>query len=89
MPIPPLSSILTATGALGAVLFLIFLTSRTARLGGFLMRPAGKLLAIEETIALDQRRRLQLVRCENQRFLLLTGGSQDVVIDRLPGKEMV
>lgn len=84
---PPLSSILTAAGALGAVLLLIFLASRTARLSG-LARPGGKLLAIEETVALDQRRRLQLVRCENQRFLLLTGGSQDVVIDRLPGKEV-
>jgi flagellar protein FliO/FliZ len=84
---PPLSSILAAVGALGAVLLLIFLIGRAVRVGGWLTRPAGRLLAIEETIALDQRRRLQLIRCENQRFLLLTGGSQDLVIERLPGKE--
>ena len=33
-----------------------------------------------EVIALDSRRRLYLIECEDSRVLLLTGGGQDVVV---------
>lgn len=37
-------------------------------------------LALKETIALDPRRRVHLVRCGDKHVLLLTGGTQDQVI---------
>ena len=82
-----LTSILTAAVALPAVLGLIWLAGRLARAGGMGMRrpngAKGRGLALEETLALDQRRRLLLVRCEGRRVLLLTGGT-DLVIGWLP-----
>lgn len=81
--------VLAAIAALAAVLGLIWLAGRLARAGGFGMRHAGpkgarpRVLAIEETLALDPRRRLVLVRCESGRVLLLTGGT-DLVLGWLP-----
>jgi flagellar protein FliO/FliZ len=81
-------SILTAIGALAAVLALIWLAGRAARLGGMAKRPAnGRLLAVQDVIALDTRRRLHLVKCEGRRVLLLTGGAQDVVVGWIDREE--
>ena len=81
------TSILTAAVALPAVLGLIWLAGRLARAGGMGMRrpngAKGRGLALEETLALDQRRRLLLVRCEGRRVLLMTGAT-DLVIGWLP-----
>jgi hypothetical protein len=41
---------------------------------------AGGPLRLEQTIALDARRRLLLVRCGGRRVLLMTGGPQDAVV---------
>ena len=85
MLLPSFSSVLTAFASLAAVLGLIWLASRATRWGGLATRGAGsRLLGVEETVALDQRRRLSLVRCEGRRVLLLTGGGQDVVVGWLP-----
>jgi len=82
-----LTSILTAAVALPAVLGLIWLAGRMARAGGIgLRRPPGtkgRALAVEEALALDQRRRLLLVRCEGRRVLLMTGGT-DLLVGWLP-----
>ncbi len=79
--------ILTAILALIAVLALIWAASRVAKFGGIgPRRAAGRLLLVEEAIALDQRRRLHLVNCEGRRVLLLTGGGQDVVVGWLPDR---
>jgi len=76
-----ISSVVTAIAAFAAVLALIWITARVARFSGFAQRPAsGRLLAVEDVIALDTRRRLHLIRCEQRRVLLLTGGGQDVVV---------
>jgi hypothetical protein len=40
----------------------------------------GGALAIEQVLALDGRRRLCIVRCEQRRVLLLVGGNQDLVV---------
>ena len=40
-------------------------------------------LAIEQTCMLDGKRRLVLVRCDEQRVLVLTGGPTDLVIPML------
>ena len=85
-----ISSLLTAGAALAAVLALILAAGRIARqcrTGRFGARRSASnrgasRLAIAETIALDQRRRLHLIRCDGGEFLLLTGGATDLVIRR-------
>lgn len=78
-------SIVTASGALLCVLVLVALAARLVRMGGWASRPRdGKLLALQESIALDGRRRLHLVQCGTQQVVLLTGGTQDVVVGWLP-----
>ena len=44
---------------------------------------AGR-LAVEQACMIDGKRRLVLVRCDEQRVLLLTGGPADLVISVLP-----
>jgi flagellar protein FliO/FliZ len=75
------TSILTVAATLCAVLALIWLVGRAARLGGLARRPAsGRLLSVQDVIALDSRRRLYLIACRDRQVLLLTGGGQDVVV---------
>jgi flagellar protein FliO/FliZ len=77
----PTASILTVAATLVAVLGLIWLVGRAARFSGLARRPAsGRLLAVQDVIALDSRRRLYLIECQDRRVLLLTGGGQDVVV---------
>ncbi len=72
---------LTAFAALAAVLALVWLASRAARWGGLAPRRAGtRRLEVQEALALDGRRRLTLVRCDDRLVLLLTGGAQDLVV---------
>jgi len=74
-------SLLTAAAALAAVIALIWVAGRAARLSGMAHRPAhGRSLEVEDVIALDARRRLHLVQCQDKRVLLLTGGAQDLVV---------
>ncbi len=82
MTMEPISWI-AAAGALAAVLGLILMAGKLARQAG-LAPQAGKRLRVEESVALDTRRRLILVRCDERSLLLLTGGSQDQVVGWLP-----
>jgi flagellar protein FliO/FliZ len=76
----------TAAGALLVVLVLVALAARLLQMRGWNPRPgAGKVLAVQESVALDSRRRLHLVQCGQRQVLLLTGGSQDVVVGWIPG----
>ena len=86
--VPNLSVVLTAFAALAAVLALIWVAQSAARLAGFAQgRPvSGKRLAVQEAVAIDPRRRLHLIRCDGQEVLLLTGGTQDVVLGWLPAR---
>jgi flagellar biogenesis protein FliO len=45
---------------------------------------AARRISIEETCPVDAKRRLLLVRCEEQRILILTGGPTDLVVATLP-----
>jgi flagellar protein FliO/FliZ len=75
------TSVLTAFAALVAVLGLIWLAGRVARFGGMARRPAGGgALAVQDVLALDTRRRLHLIKCNERHVLLLTGGAQDIVV---------
>ncbi len=82
MTMDPISWI-AAAGALAAVLGLILMAGKLARHAG-LAPQAGKRLRVEESVALDTRRRLVLVRCDEKSLLLLTGGAQDQVVGWLP-----
>ena len=76
---------ITAAAALIAVIALILLAGRLAGRAGLApaARGAGR-LAIEESLALDARRRLVLVRCDGRALLLLTGGPKDEVVGWVP-----
>ncbi len=41
-------------------------------------------LAIEQVCVVDGKRRLVLVRCEDQRILLMTGGPTDLIVSVSP-----
>lgn len=73
--------ILSGVVALAAVLVLIWLASRAARFTGLAVRSnSARRLGIAETLPLDQRRRLYLVRCDGRELLILTGGGSDAVV---------
>ena len=78
--LPSFVSFAWPLAALFGVLALIWLMQRIARVGGYGRRHSGSRLAVVETLSLDPRRRLQLVRCDARCVLLLTGGVQDLVI---------
>ncbi|MGC1410895.1 MAG: hypothetical protein WA864_18360 [Acetobacteraceae bacterium] len=76
-----ITSVLSVVVALLAVLGLIWLAGRAARFGGMARRPTtGGLLSVQDVLALDARRRLHLIKCDQRRVLLLTGGAHDVVV---------
>jgi flagellar protein FliO/FliZ len=52
-------------------------------LRGLSAPPISRRLGIEEVCAVDPRRRLVLIRCGEQRFLLMTGGPADLVVATL------
>ncbi len=82
-------TLIMAIAALALVLGMVLLAQRAARWGGLVPRGGGR-LALVEAIAIDPRRRLTLVRCDERQVLVLTGGGQDVVvgwIDPPPGAE--
>lgn len=83
---PYLSTGLSAAGALGGVLGLIWLFGRGARLAGLASRPArtGRTLSIAEVVPLDARRRLYLISCRDRQLLLLTGPEGDHALGWLP-----
>jgi flagellar protein FliO/FliZ len=79
------SSLLTAIAALVVVLALVWLGARAARLTGLAPRPMGtRILALQDALALDSRRRLLVVRCGARDVVLLTGGGQDLVVGWMP-----
>ena len=85
MPLP-IGTLVSAIAALGAVLALVLLAGRVARLT---RSPAGRRLALLETLALDRSRRLSIVRCDGRELLLMTGGGSDTVVGWLPATEGV
>ena len=83
MPIPG-TTLLTAVAALAAVLLLVLAAGRLAKLGGLAKLRTGKRLAVREALALDGRRRLLIVACDERELLLMTGQGADSVIGWLP-----
>lgn len=86
----PFTTTLTAFAALAVVLGLVWLASRAARWGGLAPRPSGgRRIVVQDALAIDARRRLTLVRCDDRTVLLLTGGAQDLVVGWLPDQSSV
>jgi flagellar protein FliO/FliZ len=71
--------------ALALVLALAWGAARALR-GSRFVAPAGRRLQLAESLALDTRRRLLLLRCDGRELLLLTGGGQDIVLGWLEEK---
>ena len=77
------TTVLSAGAALAAVLGLIWLASWLAR-STRLLRPGGTgRLRLEQSLAIDTRRRLVLASCDGRGVLLLLG-PQDQVVGWLP-----
>jgi flagellar protein FliO/FliZ len=78
-------TILTALFALGAVIvaivLVLWLLKLLARASGNVSRGRNRRLAVVDTLSLDPKRQLLIVRRDNVEHLILTGGSQDLVIE--------
>lgn len=69
--------------ALCAVLALIWSIQYAIRVGRFTSCIAGSStarLVLVQSLPLDPKRRLQLIKCDDRHVLVLTGGSQDLVL---------
>lgn len=79
------NSFLTAAFALGAVILAILLAlwlmKVVFRASGNVVRGRNRRLAVVDTLALDPKRQLLLVRRDNVEHLILTGGAQDLVVE--------
>jgi len=83
----PVSSLLSALAALVFVVCLIWLTGRGLRMTRSASLPfVGKRLAVIDSLALGPRKRLLLIHCDGKDLLLLTGGTQDILLGWLPPK---
>jgi flagellar protein FliO/FliZ len=79
------TGLITAAAALAGVLAALVLVLRGLRAAG-MARATGRRLAVEEAVAIDARRRVVLVRCDGREALLLTGGTQDLMLGWLEPK---
>ncbi len=88
MPVS-LTSILTAAAALIAVVGLVVLAGRAARMTGLArLRGGGQRLSLRDNLALDRTRSLRIVQCDGRDLLLLVGGQTDIVVGWLPAPEL-
>ncbi|KQX39827.1 hypothetical protein ASD04_04005 [Devosia sp. Root436] len=79
------NSFLTAIFALGAVivaiLLVLWLLKLLFRASGNVTRGRNRRLAVVDSLALDPKRQLLIIRRDNVEHLILTGGAQDVVVE--------
>lgn len=79
-----LISLLQYAAALAFVLALIFALSWAVRrygLEGRMGVRAGRRLSVVESLVIDNRRRLLLVRCDGREHLILLGHTHDLLIE--------
>lgn len=75
-----IQTVAMAGAALAAVLGIIVLAGRGARMLRLAQPAAGRRLVLGEALALDRTRRLQLVSCDGRDILLLIGGTSEQVV---------
>lgn len=79
-----IQTVAMAGAALAAVLGVIVLAGRGARVLRLGQPAAGRRLVLGEVLALDRTRRLQLVSCDGREILLLIGSGSEQVVSWLP-----
>lgn len=87
------NSILTMLFALGAVLLLIvlgvWLLKFITNLSGNVARGRNRRLSVVDTLSIDQKRQLLIIRRDGVEHLVLIGGPQDVVIETgIPAEDL-
>lgn len=79
------NSFLTAAFALGAVIVLIVLVAWLLKmlsgLSGNAVRGRNRRLSVIDTLAVDQKRQLVIIRRDNVEHLILVGGPQDLLVE--------
>jgi flagellar protein FliO/FliZ len=79
------NTVLTAAFALGAVivgiLLVLWLLKLVFRASGNAVRGRNRRLAVVDSLALDPKRQLLIVRRDNVEHLILVGGPQDMVVE--------
>ncbi|QDZ10778.1 flagellar biosynthetic protein FliO [Devosia ginsengisoli] len=79
------NSFLTAIFALGvvivAILLVLWLLKLLFKASGNVARGRNRRLAVVDSLALDPKRQLLIVRRDNVEHLILTGGAQDLVVE--------
>ncbi|KKB09533.1 flagellar biosynthetic protein FliO [Devosia chinhatensis] len=88
------NTVLTMLFALGAVIVLIvlavWLLKVLSKVSGNSVRGRNRRLAVIDTLVIDQKRQLMIVRRDNVEHLILTGGAHDVVVETgIPVEETV
>ena len=85
LPTSLLMPSVSALAALCAVVALILVASRGARLLGVPLRTRpGQRMTVTETVPLDVKRRLHLVVVDGRTVMLLTGPDSSAVVGWLP-----
>ena len=79
-----IQTVALAGAALAAVLGMVVLAGRGARVLRLARPASGRRLVLGEALALDRTRRLQLVSCDGRELLLLIGSSSEQVVSWLP-----
>ncbi len=79
-----IQTVAMAGAALAAVLGMVVLAGRGARVLRLAQPAAGRRLVLGETLPLDRTRRLQVVSCDGRELLLLIGSSSEQVVSWLP-----
>jgi flagellar protein FliO/FliZ len=79
------NTVLTAAFALGAVivaiLLVLWLLKLVFRASGNAVRGRNRRLAVVDSLALDPKRQLLIIRRDNVEHLILVGGPQDMVVE--------
>lgn len=87
------STILTSVFALGVVLVLIFLALWVLKLifraSGSVGRGRNRRLTVVDSLALDPKRQLLIIRRDNVEHLIMVGGAQELVIESGFGAEEI
>lgn len=79
-----LSSLLTTTAALGAVICAILFAAHVLRRTGLAGTSATTRLRLRESLSLDRTRRLHLVACDDRDLLVLAGPNGDMLVGWMP-----
>ena len=80
-----IASLGPAAGALALVLAVAFIAAWLMRkLGLARVAPTGSRIALVDSLQIDPRRRVVLIRCEGTQVLLALGGGSDILRARWP-----